>query len=351
MTEAAIQTVETGNEAAASVIETESADSGGYTPLFDEEAISDSELRGEKPATETAETDSKEGDKPEEKETVSEPGAKETEEGASKTETKETQDDPTKPPAGYVPHQALAEERAKRKEIGQKLATLEAEVAALKGSKPAEKAPAAPAGTDFKVLSKEEFQELLEGDPVEAIKYQQEYFDYRERQKEQEQAAATEHGIIQASLDRVRKAVPQLYEEGSDVGSKLTDFALAQGFDANHLGALVNPRTKIIPAGSDKPILLGEGAAALVEVLHKFQRTAANPEQLKAEIEKGLRETITKEVTEQLLEKFKKAGSADSFRTLGDGAGAGDETPGTREFTEAEYAKMSPAERRRLLGG
>jgi hypothetical protein len=333
------------NDAAITTEVTTGGDGNRMEPLFVDEAISEAELRGEDLGEEEA---ANEGDtsEAEDFDATEDHDDEETAEETATEETPPAKED-KKPPAGTVPHQALKEEREKRQALAKELANLRAEFNAAKATKPNETEAEAPAEalSDFKVLTKEEFKELLEEDAVKAIEYQQDLLEYKEQVAAIKNRADNEKALLQSSYDRVQKAIPGLYEEGSDLGNQLTEFAIEQGFNRDLLGPLADPRTKIIVAGKEQS--LGDGAASLVELVYKFQQAvnAADPAKVRAEVEADLRTTITKE----LLAKI-KGDPTGGYRALGDAGGKG-EDPGPAEFSEKSYANMTPAQRRKNLGG
>ena len=339
-----IETIETESSDTPVTTEVVTAAGDRMEPLFPEEAMSDAELRGES----SGDNDISNEDAESEEEHAADLEAAEEypEEEPEAKETPEVKED-AKPPAGTVPHQALKEERAKRQALAKELADLRAEFNAAKEAKTAEPEaePEVKPLPDFKVLTKAEFKELLEEDAVKAIEYQQDLFEYKEQLRAAKQQTEREQALLQSSYDRVQKAIPGLYEEGSDLGNKLSEFAVEQGFNRDLLGPMADPRTKIVVNGKSQS--LGDGAASLVELVYKFQQAvnAADPATVRAEVEAELRASITKE----LLAKIKNDPTG-GYRALGD-AGGKNADPAPTDFSEKRYANMSEAEKRRALGG
>ena len=235
-----------------------------------------------------------------------------------KDDGKATQEQATeKESEGYVPHAALhetrellKEEKAARKDLEDKVDQLAAEKAE----------PEMPDG--FKVLTDEELDELIEDDPQEALRYQFKFKAYNEKKAKAEEAMENQQrqaeNFVMNTVDRIEKAVPGLYDEDNSIGKDLADFAIKSGFkDEAFLEVMTNPATVVIPAGSKTPYLLSNGAASLIEMLHN-------------------------------LHKGKGASSSQ------EGSGGKISTGGpvdTKELTEAEFAGLSEAERKKLLGG
>lgn len=322
------------------------------TPLFDEVAPTEAELSGE-------EVSSKEEGKPsgtEEPAATSQPTDEkpESKEEPESSPPEKPQDEKPpedgKPPAGYVPHAALHETRMLNQELRQGLADLRQELADIKtkGESPSEEA--------FKVLSDKEFDDFAEDDPVEAVKYQRQLDKHlreqdaeKTKQKAGESQYHQDQAIISQSLERMQKAVPGLHEEGNPVNQQLSNFAIENGFDPDYLTAMTAPGTLILPTGAKNAVLLGDGAAGLVEMIHKVHSAlkANNSDVLRAEIEKEL---IPK-ITEQLMKKFKSPTGNLEFKSIGEVPGASDEIPSTSGgITEAQYANMSLQDREKLLG-
>ncbi len=246
-----------------------------------------------------------EGAEPEEKKEGAEEGDPAKEEGEKPDEKpEEKKDEPAegKPPKGYVPTKALHEARAEKQ-------ALKAELDLLKqqATRPAQ--TQVPNG--FKVLEKEAYEELKNEDPVAAVEYLNNLRDY---DREQDRIRTVQDGrnhAISSAVERIAKNVPGVYDNDSDVSQKLMDHAMENGFDGDSLTALSDPRTMIWPSGAPAPIPLGEGAAAIVEMINSSYAGTDNSE---------LVEKLTAEITEKLTKEFtsKTNTQSDSKRTLGD---------------------------------
>lgn len=336
-------------------------DSMEFGGLFEDEAKpSEAELKGEEEAPKdegTSQETPKEGEKG--KAADSEPaGDKKAEE--KKEEKPAEKKEADKPPEGFVPHGALHEERMRAKALREEVDSLKAEIATLKAKPPKEEAPSADEAEwkDFKILSKEEFNELLDDDPSEAVRYQaklSEYKDFQRSKKEAEaakaQAEARTQSLISQWTNKIAETVPGIYDEGSEVGPKLATFAEENGFDdPSYLEAMTDPRTLIVPYGHNQTYLMGPGAAALLKFLHNAHSklSGADPGKLRDEIAKELRPKIVEEVTKELTAKLKGAKAGD-FTSLTSVPGSGGDVQATGPLTEEQWSKLSPEERDKYL--
>lgn len=371
-------------------IEDANAD-GGFKPFFEDEPT-EAELRGETPESE-AEAEEKEPEKPaepeekakadekeksekpaDEKEKTAEEKAEEekvkAEEAKEKAETEKKEK-----PQKQVPHAALHQERELRKELQQKNEDLLRELGQLRESieefkSSQEKKEKKP---DFQLLSDEEFEELLEEDPTEAIKYQRKLWQWNEEQRQEQDAerqrqerdrriADKEDALVQASVSRLKGSLPELFEAESTLAVDLTEFVERHGFDnKDYLNAMTDPATRIIlpdPKDRSKAVTvpLGEGAVALTEMIHKLWRREKdnNPDKLRetirAELEAEYKGKL-EELQKKIASKFKKDPSS-AFADLGEVPTSSDENiGGDGLLTEESYWKMTAAERERALGG
>ena len=292
----------------------------------------------------TASSPSKDEKKPDEK--ASEESGKEAEGKAA-----QAKDEQTKPPKGFVPIQALHQERGQRQLLTQEVQTLRAENTALKSGKVSEQEAESAKEAEFEVLSEEDFNELLGDDPVEAIKYERKLRAHEAKQADQKKVADADTATIEQSLGMMATAIPGLYDTDSDVNQKLSDFAVEKGFaDLDGLALVTDPRTKIIPTNGGNPQLLGDTAANLVIMLNTlFQEAGVSKEDPD---NKELTEKLRGEITKELLAKIKKPAGAE-HKSLGDipGDAGSDLTLTGGPKTEADFAKLSEDDQQRLLGG
>jgi len=176
----------------------------------------------------------------------------------------------------------------------------------------------------FKVLSDEEFDELAEEDPVEAVKYERalnKHLGEQKAKKAEGEARQRQHYqdtlVVNQSFERMEKAVPGIHEEGNPINQELSQFAIDNGFDANYLQAMTAPGTLILPPGAKRAVLLGNGAAGLVEMIAKLRGAseASDPAKVRA-----------------------KGSGSEKGGVMGAGS-------------EVDYGKMTTAEKEKFLGG
>lgn len=325
---------------------------GTFEPLFDTETISEAELMGEE--TEEAK------DKPKAQEKPSETKEAEPSPPIDEKEATEDASDGTgeagKPPKGFVPIQALHQERGQRQVLSQEVSQLRAELEAFKTAKKAVEAThGAPKDVEeFKVLSEQEFNELLEEDPVEAIKYDRKFRAYEARQAEQAKAKQSDQAMIDQSMGMMAEAVPGLYDQDSDVNQRLSEFAVENGFtDLDGLALVTDPRTRVLPANGGNPKPLGQAAASLVLMLNNlFQEASKPPDKGAQDAQTKLEQRIREQVTQELLSKIKQPAGTE-HRSLGDvpGDAGADASALEKVLSETEFSRLSEADQRRLLGG
>ena len=339
-----------------------------FEPLFPEENEAlDSKMKemGYDPEKDTMLTSSPE--KAEEEKAEETPPEKSEETAAPEPEGEE---EPEKPPKGFVPKEALFEERTKRKALAQKLSEMEERFKELEQQlkKPPEQEKKSEEEEtpfkDFKVLDDEELTNLFIDDPEEYAKYvaklseykawqvQQQLTEKQKREAEERRRQQIEEQHKQAVINGVNKivqAIPDFYDVESDVNVELAKFAVDNGVSAEAIAVMTDPRTKIVPYGKDDPVPAGTYAAELVIMinnLYKALNEAKNTEQL----EQKIREQVTKERTE----KMHAGSSGGGYVSLGDAPsarGADDMDSSKKVYTEEEWARLPEAERIRLLGG
>lgn len=330
------------------------------TPLFDEVAPSAEDLGfvDEEGALleEEQEEPVEEGESEEAKadeETPAEEVSEEETPAEEKSEAEEAKSD--KPPPGYVPHAALHEERMLRQKLTEEVGGLREELSALKAK------VETPEEDSFKILSDQEFDELAEDDPAEAVKYERRLNKYlreeaakESKSKDEQDQYYKDQALINQSFKRMEAVVPGLHEDGNNIDQELTDFATSNGFAPDFLAAMTSPGTLVLPPGAKEAVLLGDGAAGLVEMIYKLYSSnkANDPNTLRAQIKEEVEKELTTTITEQLMKKFKTSGlDTKGFKAIGDVPGGSGEIPGhSGGLTEAQYASMPQAERDKLLG-
>lgn len=329
-------------------------DSDDFGGLFeDEPRPSEAELKGEQEAP----TEEPEG-KPQETESKP-PDSEAKGEKAEEKKEEEKKEEPAeqKPPEGYVPKQALSEARGQMKALKEQLASLQAENASLKAA-PAPAPMDESEFKDFKVLSKSEFNDLLDEDPAEAVRYQARLIEYKDFKKSKE-AAETAKAQAQHELQnkvnewtaKIAEIVPGIYDDNSEVGKKLAVFAEEHGFtDAAYLEAMTDPRTMIIPHGQNQTFLMGPGAANFLKLLSTAHKkiSDADPDKLRQKFIDEETPKIVERVTKELTAKLKGA-KAVEFKSLSRVPGGGEQIDSVGPLTEEQWAKLNPEEREKLL--
>ena len=210
---------------------------------------------------------------------------------------------------------------------------------------------------DFKVLSEEEYDSLVDKDPDSASKYLyklNKYQDYQSQIKNSKtieaRAKSAEKEIVDYGISELEKVLPGITQGKNDLAAKLTEFAVKHGVDDSVLAVLTDPRTKVItPQGEN--LIIGDGAAQLVALIKStFEAVSNVPD--RAKIEAELRPIIEAEVQKKIIDKLKQNPSM-GFRSLDALAGSGgkDAKPLTGVITESDYAKMTEQEKAAALGG
>lgn len=331
-----------------------------FPALFEDEteSLSEEDLTGDKETPESEkeavppppEGDEPPKDKPPEEKSEKPEKELEKKEEPAKEELDKDEPDKEKPPSGFVPLAALHEERGKRQYLSQEVDGLRQEILTLKET------PKGTKSDGFKVLSDKEFEELLEENPTEAILYDRQLRVHEAGEVRKSDVQRADEAIINESTRAMREAVPQIYDPGSTINDDLTKFAVEQGFDEQYLPVLTDPRTKIIPPGSDEPVLLGNVAVGQVKMLYNLYKRgdnsdrAAIDEEIAAAVKKDRKET-TDRVTKEVMAKF-NATPSQEYHSLGDIPGSGDEPfDVSKDLSEKQIDDLPEAQRRRYLGG
>lgn len=348
-----------------------------FEPLFDE-SVTEAELTGEVTEEEGAETSAatddpdKKAEKTDEEkaaEEAAEKTAKEEAEKAAKEDGKKAEDPDDKKPdeaseiiakkekhiAGL--NTAVTQERqtvAKLKQENQRLA---AELSTSKTSEPNK--DETEKWKDFKVLSDEEYSNLVDEDPDEASKYlyrHSSWLTYQkgvsDRQQSVHQSQAAQREIINEGMRALEEVLPGLSAGKNEMADKLTDFAVENGLDSTVLQVLTDPRT-MITTNEGENLLIGDGAAQLVKLIKStFEATANTPDEasVREKIEAEIRPKIEAELQEKIIAKLKLDPSS-GFRSLDEVSGSGKEDfSHTGTVSEGDYARMSETEREAHLG-
>ena len=262
--------------------------------------------------------------------------------------------DSTKPPPGFVPHEALQQERHKVKSLKAEIQKLQAEHEKLKAPKtePEE-------FKDFKVRTTEEYKQLLEADSDAASLYLYNYNRYLEHQNSiqrqqtaEKQASDAEKSLVIEGATEIEKIVPGFYRDKDPETDSLAKFAVSNGFEPGLLYDMSNPATKIIAANGDKYVL-GAGAAQLVKMIkNTFAAIGKIPNEsdIRKSIEAELRPKIESEVQAMAIAKLK---GQDAFHSLDSATSSSEKKikSSTGAISEKDYANLSQAEQAALLGG
>ena len=277
-------------------------------------------------------------------------------------------------PVGYVPLKAVQEAREENQYLKGQISNLTQQVTDLASrinsqkstsetTKTSEEIPGLP--KDFKVLSKDDFKELSEDNPVEASEYLYNLNLYQEHQRtlnaskaEQERTLAQNKAVMDTVADAVSKQmeqiVPGIFDEDSESLTELLTFADEIGF-MDDMYYLTNPLTQVILPGESEPMLLGDQAADMLKLLVSAKDLKSKIVDEKA-VEDRLRGDLTKEITEkvtaELIAKFKT--DSRSFRSLSETDTTGDQGQDSlsgKVLSPEEVAKLSEADYQAYLTG
>jgi len=307
------------------------------------EAISDDDLRG----IEEEEEGEEEGEEEEGEETPKD-GDEETESEDDETEPPPPKDS-QKPPKGFVPTKAIQEVRQENRYLKDQIKALEEKIDTV-ASKSTE--PKQEPEDEFKVLSKEEFQELYEDDPREAMTYMMDLQEYKEKQTQKQQEAdqqryeaAQAQQVFRETSELMEKTVPGIFDEDSGIQEELVEFAESIGFKED-LFYLTNPETKVILPGESKPTYLGKQAAEVLGFIAGVKEKLNSPENSKKEQE------LRQQIEAEILQKIKTSSGKD-FKSLSDIPTSETEKPAkfNRVLSEAEFGKLSDKEQEAYLTG
>lgn len=199
---------------------------------------------------------------------------------------------------------------------------------------------------EFKVLSEPELEELMEDDPMKAVKYTAKLQGHYRQEDARRQQDAQRESIVSESMGRISDIVPGIYDQGSDVGLKLTEYAVDKGFDVSTLAALSNPGTQIIVPGENSPRLVGDGAVALVGMINSGFR-GGDDSALRAQIEKEVTERVTKEFTR----KLKASPGAPNLGDLPASSKESSISSTWKPMSETELRVLTPDQRERYRRG
>lgn len=310
-----------------------------FKPLFEDEIEEEAEQEGTD--EDTKEESKEDGDTPTD---PKEETATDQPKDGEKPDAEDKPKDGEKPPAGMVPIAALHEERNKRQSLSTEVQTLRAQLAAKKAGLP-ENGEDAGVPKGFKVLSDDEFSELAEDDPGAAVIYQRHLQKHVEVTTSKDMQERAEKDTIDRTYAEMEKVVPGIFDKEGDANETLSAFAAESGLDdMNVLATITNPGTKFIDADGNA-LLLGEGAAKVLSLIASAHQKSKGTDQT------ALRKQIEKEVTANLMKKFKTPDSGDSHASIGDIPGDSGQDIEMRDYSESELMNLSASDRRRWLGG
>jgi len=379
---------ETPSQEAPTSEESAADDSG--SPEYDwlEKAPSEAELRGEVPEEEPGTNESDQsrpsGDKDTEIPEKDGDGEPADDKGEAKPEDggdgKSDEDAPAKDDEGNertVPLKALQEERKKRQEAQNRLKeaedalTRERTAREAGTAKPKKDAPQATIPEEL-LPDVQEFQKKYPEYAAMATEDTPEGKGLRVRLEDYgpEVAADYAHGKtlelkVKAAdesartsgttvfLDNCVTELNGLFPEGTASGetaTKAVSFASERGLSSETILALTNPKTVLVDPETGSQVYLGRKAievAGFVKDAYDFNGSV-DTDALRAELEQSIRAEVTKELTE----KFRGGGDGPDFRSLGDGPGSSEKPePTGATMSEADFARLSPEEQAKHLGG
>ena len=336
-----------------SLFEEENFSEEDLSGVSDEPETKKKEDEGEKEEGKTKTEKTQEPKKGQAKEKETEEESKPAEEESQKVKDKGSED---KPPKGFVPLAALRESRELITGLRDDLQTAQKEIAELKKGTATKKQTSEE--EEFKILSDEEFDQLAEDDPMEALRYERKLRRFEQAQliklqqeEDVKKSASKNQELIDKAIQKVSEAIPEFFDETSNVSDEICGWVEKQGLNDKLISIISDPATLIWGPDEQKPVILGEGAADIVKILFKVKQEIdkADPEKLRAEIEKELREKLTKEISADVLKKVKSEGA--KFVSLDETRGGETEVETTGSLlTEADYAKLDSKEREKLLG-
>jgi len=312
-------------------------------------SFSEAELRGEDLVKEP------EADKPDETAKETKTGLAEEDKPKEDTEaTEETtansEPQAEKTPKGFVPLAAVHEARGEIRYLKEKLQDVQNQLA--RKAEPIQ--TETEVAEDFEVLTDDQFEELADDNPAQAIIYQRKLAAYEaskraatEQARQQEEFAVEYEAVLNASAEAMEKVAPGIFDKDQPIQKELMDFAETIGFTED-MYYLTNPSTKIILPGETEPLLLGEQAASILGLLVNVKAKTA-PQDTTA-----LETKLRTEITAELMKKFKTA-DPNTFRGINQVPKSDSEIPSGsfagKVLTTDQLAKLTPAEYERYLAG
>lgn len=269
---------------------------------------------------------------------------------AKGTEEKTGEESAAKPPAGYVPKEALSEARGEVRYFKEQLTAREQVIADLQAqlaAKPAVEAPAAKGEFDnFKVLSDEDLEELADEDPVAAANYAKNLVKYERHQaekadREAKQAErAKEMGVkVSVAKNRINELIPD-----DATNARLAKFATEIGLSPETF-ILTDPDTQVLINGEPTP--LGNLAANFLEVVHAMEARSSGQQAVTIDmVPQAVKDKIIEQAHDAILSKVRTPNAPRSVSSIP----SVNRTPDGR-FAGKSYGDLSPAERQAYLAG
>lgn len=292
---------------------------------------------------------------------------------AKKEESEEKpEEEGNKPPKGYVPHKALAEERAKRKAAQERLTQLESQLAEAKRvNQPVKPRTDIEAPKDLE-LSEDvlafaeenpQFKELIyenskDGrilrDKIESYGDDDAYAFARTVMIDRNIVASRKQQSVQADSSFINSCVHEMenmFEGGlqGDAAKELVVYLQNEaGLSPDTVTLLTSPNTIITDPRTGKQSFLGVRALELVGAFKEAHTLAKEKDP--ATIREKLRAELEPEITKQVLSKV-NGSKTDSFRDLGNVSANAAERVGRLPTSEEDFAKLSFEQQEKLLMG
>jgi hypothetical protein len=271
---------------------------------------------------------------------------------AKGTEEKTGEESAVKPPAGYVPKEALSEARGEARYFKEQLTAREQVIANLQEQLAAAKT--APTVTQavkgefdsFQVLSEEDLEELADEDPVAAANYAKQLVKYERHQAEKadrdakQAERAKEIGVkVSVAKSRINELIPD-----DAANARLSKFATEIGLSPETF-ILTDPDTQVLINGEPTP--LGNIAANFLEVVHAMEAKLSGQQEITIDmVPQAVKEKILAEGSEAILNKVRTPNTPRTVSSIP----SVNRTPDGR-FAGKSYGDLSPAERQAYLQG
>jgi hypothetical protein len=268
---------------------------------------------------------------------------------AEGTEEKSGEESAAKPPAGYVPKEALSEARGEARYFKEQLTAREQVIANLQAqlnAKPAIETQAVKGEFDnFRALSDDEFEELADDDPVAASNYAKQLVKFERHQAEKADREAKQAERAKDLGIKVNVAKTRILEILPDdaTNAKVAKFATEMGLSPD-VFILTDPETQVLINGEPTP--LNNIAANLVETLANLMNKSGSQNEMTVDmVPDAIKEAIIAQAQESILNKVKSPSSVK--RSVSDLPSVNRSPDG--RFAGKSYGQLSPAERQAYL--